>query len=144
MKIVLICFLVIGFILPTIGQVSINQEADNKAVPVSKIEELKRFESEGFYLNVITSFSGEIENGSKDFNYETSLPVKNIYLVLGEYDEVPQPKVFSISDITAPIIVEFSNNILRIKYSKMPENEPNELYISVYYQGNNAFKLELK
>jgi hypothetical protein len=143
-KIVLICFLVIGFSLPTIGQVSINQEADNKAVPVSQIEELKRFESEGFYLNVITSFSGEIENGSKDFNYETGLPVKNIYLVLGEYDEVPQPKVFSISDITAPILVEFSNYILRIKYSKMPENEPNEFFISIHHQGNNEFKLEVK
>ena len=94
MKIALISILVIVFNLPAIGQVSINQEAVNKAVSVSQIEELKRFESEGFYLNVITSFSGEIETGSKNFNYETGLPVKNIYLVLGEYDEVPQPNVF--------------------------------------------------
>ncbi|MFZ6665752.1 hypothetical protein [Peijinzhouia sedimentorum] len=144
MKKTFIFFLVIGISLPTIGQVSINQEADNKAVSVSQIEELKRFESEGFYLNVITSFSGEIETGNKDFNYETGLPVKNIYLVLGEYDDVPEPKVFSILDITAPIIVEFSNNILRIKYSKMPENEPKEFFISIHHQGNNKFKLEVK
>jgi len=144
MKIVLICFLVIGFILPTIGQVSIYQEADNKTVPVSQIEELKRFESVGFYLNVITSFTGKIETGNKDFNYETGLPVKNIYLVLGEYDEVPEPKVFSIIGITSLSILDFKNNILRIKYAKMPENEPNELHISICYQGNNAFKLELK
>ena len=144
MKIALISILVIVFNLPAIGQVSINQEAVNKAVSVSQIEELKRFESEGFYLNVITSFSGEIETGNKDFNYETGLPVKNIYLVLGEYDEVPQPKVFSISDITAPIIVEFSNNILRIKYSKMPENEPKEFFISIHHQGNNEFKLKVE
>lgn len=144
MKIALISLLVIGFSLPTIGQVSINQEADNKAIPVSQIEELKRIESEGFYLNVITSFSGEIETGSKDFIYETGLPVKNIYLVLGEYDEVPQPKVFSIIGITSPSIVDFKNNILRIKYAKMPENEPDEFFISIYYQGNNEFKLEVK